>query len=232
MNRGDRLYPYWSSPSYCVLTEIRKTLIKIIEDYVIPINKKSEKNVVDLGCGGKPYSPLFESYVEQYIGVDFFENELADLHFAPGTVKVDLPDNTAKVIVSTQVLEHIPDPKEYLLEARRLLDPDGIMILSTHGYWHEHPDPNDYWRWTSEGLLKLMNDNHWEVAELIGILGFAAAALQLLQNALKMKFPNILREAFIVCMQLCICCIDRFYTSKGKLRDASVFVVVAKPIKK
>jgi len=231
VNRGNRLYPHWSNPSYYVLAELRENLINLIEKYVIPINTVQKQIVVvDLGCGNKPYWPLFKPYVERYIGVDLPENKLAELHFAPETDKVPLPDDVANVVLSTQVLEHIFDPQKYLSEAKRLLDLDGIMILSTHGYWQEHPDPNDYWRWTSEGLLKLIKDSGWNVLEFIGILGFASAALQLLQNALMPKVPNTLRKLFVVFMQLLIRFVDKFYVAKTKSHDACVFVLVAKPI--
>jgi SAM-dependent methyltransferase len=163
------------------------------------------------------------------MGVDFSWNDMADLHFDPGTFKVPLPEHSAKIIISTQVLEHVPDPNAYLSEAKRLLKPDGLMILSTHGYWQEHPDPHDYWRWTSEGLMKLLRDNGWYVMEFIGVLGFASMALQLFQQAIMPKVPRALSKAFVMLMQLCVLCADSFYSAKSRLHNACVFVVAAKP---
>lgn len=230
MNRGDRLYPHWTSSSYCVLTKLRKVMELIITRHVAPLEVVSNEDIaVDLGCGTMPYRALFEPYVTRYIGVDLVENKAADLHFHPETFEVPLPNNTVKVIISTQVLEHVPNPRNYLFEARRLLNPDGIMILSTHGHWREHPDPYDYWRWTSEGLLKLLSDCGWKVVEYMGVLGFASSALQLLQQAFEPKVPHGLRRFFVVLMQFGVGMVDHLYSVKDRLHDASVFVVAAKP---
>ena len=44
------------------------------------------------------------------------------------------------------------DPALYLSECFRVLRPGGRMLLSTHGMFVYHPDPDDYWRWTCAGL--------------------------------------------------------------------------------
>jgi hypothetical protein len=37
----------------------------------------------------------------------------------------------------------------------RLLKPEGSCFVSTPFCWHYHPWPNDYWRFTAEGLAVL-----------------------------------------------------------------------------
>ena len=43
-------------------------------------------------------------------------------------------------------------PARYLAECFRVLRPGGRLLLSTHGMFVYHPDPDDYWRWTCAGL--------------------------------------------------------------------------------
>ncbi len=57
-------------------------------------------------------------------------------------------------MLSTQVLEHVTDPRLYLAECHRVLRPGGPLLLSTHGIMVYHPDPVDYWRWTGAGLQR------------------------------------------------------------------------------
>ena len=233
MSIDTRLYPHWTSSRYCVLRELRRAMQNLVYSYLFPSTVASDNGMaVDLGCGNMPYRPLFEPYVAQYIGVDLPTNKEADLHFDLQTSKVPLPDDVAKLIVSTQVLEHVRDPDSYLTEARRLLKSDGFMILSTHGHWKEHPDPLDYWRWTHDGLQTLLDRNGWEIIRITGVLGFAPAALQLFQDAIIPKLPPILKRFFVTFMQSWIHILDRLYSPAGRLHDPSVFVVAAKPKRK
>lgn len=104
--------------------------------------------VIDLGCGSKPYSPLFAG---PYLGVD-----LTSLHGKPDAIgtaeQTPFASGCAETVLSTQQLEHVSDPRLVLREARRLLKPGGTLLLSTHGVWPYHPDPADRWRWTEDGL--------------------------------------------------------------------------------
>ena len=75
----------------------------------------------------------------------------ADGSTSPGDTGTDL-------VVSTQVLEHVPSPRRHLDEAFRVLHADGRLILSTHGYWVYHPDPEDLWRWTGPGLRRALGE--------------------------------------------------------------------------
>ena len=59
------------------------------------------------------------------------------------------------MVLCTQVLEHVSDPWLVVSEARRVLKPRGVLLLSTHGIWIRHGCPNDNWRFTSDGLLAL-----------------------------------------------------------------------------
>jgi SAM-dependent methyltransferase len=118
--------------------------------------------VVDVGCGGKPYAPLFSS---RYLGVD-----RTSFHGDPNCLGVaealPLIDGCADVALSTQSLEHADRPELLLEEAHRVLRPGGTLLLSTHGVWVHHPDPHDYWRWTEEGLRRLIESEGFEVVRV------------------------------------------------------------------
>jgi SAM-dependent methyltransferase len=144
--------------------------------------------LADYGCGNKPYEPIVAPFVAQYLGIDLELNPIADIHIAP-TGAIQLDDEKLDVVLSTQVLEHVVDPKQYLQEAHRVLKNDGLLILSTHGYWMFHPDPTDFWRWTSTGLRKIVEDEGFEVVYFKGIIGRAAMGLQLFQDGL-LNFPS------------------------------------------
>lgn len=54
------------------------------------------------------------------------------LHMVQGTLDtVDLPDKHFDVVTMWDVIEHLTDPRSALLEARRLLTPDGLLVVHT-----------------------------------------------------------------------------------------------------
>lgn len=113
--------------------------------------------LVDVGCGQKPYEPLFAPYASSYVGVDPVENPHAEIR---GYVEdLPLPDASSDLTICIQVLEHCDDPAKAVAELARITAPGGRVLVSTHGVMAYHPSPTDYWRWTHAGLEKLFRDN-------------------------------------------------------------------------
>jgi SAM-dependent methyltransferase len=106
--------------------------------------------VLDVGCGVKPYAPLFEPFATSYVGVDPVDNPHAEVQgFAEN---LPLEDACADVTLCIQVLEHVDDPTAVVRELARVTAPGGRVLLSTHGVMPYHPSPTDHWRWTHGGL--------------------------------------------------------------------------------
>jgi SAM-dependent methyltransferase len=184
-------------------------------------------SLVDFGCGNMPYRPLFESHVQKYIGVDILGNELADAVLG-STGSLPVENESVDVVLSSQVLEHVPDPPGYLKEAHRALKSEGTLVLSTHGVWRYHPDPTDYWRWTSDGLRRLLAQSAFEVLRFKGVMGPEATALQLWQDAVLRRVPKRLKNSFTRYMQWRIRRADLRCPDQLRDRDACVYVVVAR----
>jgi SAM-dependent methyltransferase len=113
--------------------------------------------VLDVGCGFKPYEPLFSPYATRYVGVDSGD------HAAPDVVgpaeALPIEDGSFDVVVCSQVLEHVDDPAQVVRELFRVTAPGGRVLASTHGVHVYHPSPQDLWRWTHAGLERLFDDN-------------------------------------------------------------------------
>jgi SAM-dependent methyltransferase len=128
--------------------------------------------LIDFGCGSKPYAPLFEGRGAHYRGADFATGNLERGDVAIGAEgSLPLADASVDLLVSFQVLEHVRDLDTYLGEARRVLRPGGRMILSTHGNWLFHPHPEDHRRWTSMGLRSEIEARGFEMLELTPLVG-------------------------------------------------------------
>lgn len=146
--------------------------------------------VLDVGCGAKPYQPLFAPFAESYVGVDPVENPRAELR---GSVE-DLPveDGSFDVVLCNQVLEHCDDPARAVAELRRATAPGGRVLATTHGVMVYHPSPTDYWRWTHAGLEKLFAEGaEWSSVRVTPASGTTACLAMMLSLYLDLAFHRI-----------------------------------------
>ena len=210
----------WSSPFAVVTRDLRAT----VEALTAPSRAQPQLTVVDYGCAQTPYRDLFGA--ARYIGADLAGNANADVVLGPEGI-VPLPDADADLVLSTQVLEHVEDPAAYLAECWRLLRPGGRLVLTTHGLMYLHRDPTDYWRWTCDGLVKLVETAGFEVAELRGVLGLVGAALQLLQAGVARRIPRPFRPVALAVFQVAIAVAERWTSDEARRQNALVLAVAA-----
>ena len=107
-------------------------------------------SVFDYGCGGAPYEPLF-AHCGRYVRADIVPGPRVQVAVRPDGL-TDEPEASHDAVLSSQVLEHVPDPLAHLRECRRLLKPGGEVLVTTHGLFEEHGCPYDFQRWTIIGL--------------------------------------------------------------------------------
>jgi len=146
--------------------------------------KYATGSLVDLGCGVKPYRAMFEQVVEHYYGVDseitskknYGEMTQPDL-FAD-VANTGLETESFDVVLSTQVLEHIPNPKKLITESKRLLKKDGICIMTIPFVWQLHSEPFDFHRFTKYGIKELFENNSFDILELFPLEGAYATLKQ------------------------------------------------------
>jgi SAM-dependent methyltransferase len=183
--------------------------------------------LLDLGCGDMPYRAVFAPIVARYVGADLPRNPLAEAHLDESG-RVFMADQSVDIVLSSQVLEHVPSPADYLREVHRLLRPAGTLILSTHGYWMYHPDPTDFWRWTRDGLVRQIEAAGFKVESAKGVMNLAASGLQLFQDGTSAALPRLLQPVFFYLMNRTMAIVDRLGSDASRDRDASVFVVRAR----
>ena len=139
--KRERLHPQPHDWLYLHLHDLRLLLESNQTD--------SHLKILDYGCGSSPYQTLFPN--ADYKRADFLDVGNLDYRLDTNS-RVPEADAQFDLILSTQVLEHVPQPEIYLSECFRLLKPGGKLLLSTHGTYEDHGCPHDLYRWTAEGL--------------------------------------------------------------------------------
>jgi SAM-dependent methyltransferase len=222
--RSDRTAPEPSSRVNCILIQLFAKMNQVVLSDALPPGE----NLLDYGCADKPYETLFKQKFVNHIGADLPGNKRADIEIKPGG---ELPsaDGSFDCVLSSQVLEHVTDPKLYLREAFRVLRAGGSLIVSTHGIWPYHPDPTDFWRWTVDGLQREIRLAGFEISLVKSVFGLESVALQLWQDATYERLPRLIRSIYTGVIQAVIGFIERRRTEKVS-NDAAVYIVLARKV--
>jgi SAM-dependent methyltransferase len=213
----------WSPFAY-VARQLRRCVRDLIE--AAPLGPAPV--VLDYGADDAPYRRHLPRGTD-YRSADLAGNPRADVDIRPdGTLPVD--DDTVDLVLSTQVLEHVDDPALYLSECTRVLRPGGSLVLTTHGIMYIHRDPQDYWRWTCDGLEKVVREAGLEVTRSVGVLGLVPAGLQLVQVGLARKLPRFVLAPLFLLFQGLIAVTDLDYNESGRREFGLVIgISAAKP---
>mgnify|MGYP000353505230 CR=1 FL=1 len=131
--------------------------------------------VLDIGCGGGLLTEPIARLGASVVGVDPAEKNIkvAQLHLRKSNLDIDYRVSTAEkllakkeffdVILNMEVVEHVPDPLNYLRTCSKLLKNNGIYVIEDFKF----PNYFDYNRNTDDILVdqlleKLKNKEHFQ----------------------------------------------------------------------
>jgi len=115
------------------------------------------KHVLDIAAGSGYGSAVLAETAKKVVGVDVDKDAIkyanknyktSNVEFILGDgVSIPLPDKSLDVVVSFETIEHIEDYRKFMSEVKRVLKPDGLLVLST---------PND---------VEFPESNHFHIHE-------------------------------------------------------------------
>lgn len=166
--RSDHVSEARTAPSiwqydYPVLSTLSRDIHALLREARTMV-RSSANRAVDIGCNTSPYKSNLEAMGFVVKTMDLDLDRGADL---AGRVEVTgLPDESCDLIICTQVLEHCSEPWRAAPEMFRILADGGVLVASVPHAWFYHPHPDDNWRYTPEGLSRLLTAAGFEVVSI------------------------------------------------------------------
>jgi SAM-dependent methyltransferase len=100
------------------------------------------------------------------IGLDIHPGCFVDLVGDAHYLSRFLRERSIDAVVSASVLEHLQAPWLFAAETNRVLKAGGLIYHAAPGAWPAHAQPNDFWRFSAEGLRELFGpESGFEVLE-------------------------------------------------------------------
>ena len=151
---------------------------------------------------------------------------------------IPLPDASVDLVITQETLEHVADPFKAMLEIHRVLKVGGKLYLQVPFIIGYHPGPTDYWRFTREGIIRLVEISGLE-CQRVGVAvgsstGFYRIAVEYFAIVLSLPLPPLYMpaKAFFALVFYPIKLLD-VLTSYSKQNDrlaGGYFVVARKTI--
>jgi len=142
--------------------EMRKLLNKYLTE--------DPKTVLDVGSYdvNGTYREFFHEQATTYFGCDIRKGPNVDFVIEPGG---KLPSQLSPkgdgwpLIISGSTLEHCQNPFKTVQTIADALAPGGLFIANAPFQWHYHEHPQDFFRFTQDGLRQLCLEAGLEVLE-------------------------------------------------------------------
>jgi len=142
-------------------------------------------DILDVGSGKSDrYSRLFK--FNKYVRLDI--DQVCEPDIVADAQNIPLPDQSFDSIISTQGLEHMPNPSKAILEFYRLLRNNGCCLITVPFFNELHEEPHDYWRFTKYSLEMMFKEAGFNIISIEPRGGFFAVIAQLFTRYLINRF--------------------------------------------
>lgn len=132
-------------------------------------------DVLDLGCGTKPYRGFMVPPARRWVGLDYptARADRVQKQDVSGTAtEIPFRSQCFDVVLCTQVMEHLAEPGVALCECARVLRPGGHLVLSAPQQVDSlHEEPYDFFRYTRYGLQHLCSKAGLQVEQTVQLGG-------------------------------------------------------------
>jgi SAM-dependent methyltransferase len=138
--------------------------------------------VLDAGAGEAPYKPHFKHCIYETADFMAIDKPYVEQTYVCDLSSIPVEGGRFDAVLFNQVLEHVPDPKSVLLELRRVLNDEGMLLFSAPFYFEEHEAPYDFYRYTQFGIGHLFAEAGFDAPKPRWLEGYFGTAAYQLEN--------------------------------------------------
>ncbi|NQE54537.1 hypothetical protein C5S29_13185 [ANME-1 cluster archaeon GoMg3.2] len=162
---------------------VRRTPARILcDDSLVQLGPMLRGTVIELGGYKKLKYSTFATHAEKYVvtNISGDYDEFVDI------LNMKYADNSIDSFICVTVLEHISDPWKAIHEIHRCLKPSGRVLLVVPFMYFQHGDPNDFFRFSSSALSKMLEG--FNILRFQHLGGRLSTISLLLQNRIMLPF--------------------------------------------
>ena len=219
--KEDQLAAYYESEDYISHTDGSRSLFEKAYQFVKQIALKNKLKCVnqlhqskgillDIGAGTGDFLTVAKQNGWQTIGVE--PNDKAKKIAQTKGVEIiestkSLKDHSIDIITMWHVLEHVPDIENQIKELKRLLKPNGSIIIAVpnfnsydakyyDSYWAAFDVPRHLWHFSKKAIQSLFERENFHLEKALPMF-FDAFYVALLSEKYKTGKMNFIKATFI-----------------------------------
>ncbi|WP_104735112.1 class I SAM-dependent methyltransferase [Hanstruepera ponticola] len=185
-----------------------KRKVKLINNY-----SKSGKVLLDIGCGTGDFLQAAKKNGWQVTGIEPNEkarniaNSKTDKSVLDSKQLFELKENQFDVITLWHVLEHLPNIEKHLSTFKKLLKPNGTLIIAVpnfksydaqyyKSFWAAYDVPRHLWHFSKTAISRLLKKENLKLVETKPMI-FDSFYVSLLSEKYKTGFMNPFKAFWI-----------------------------------
>lgn len=211
------LESYYASDSYISHTDSKKTIFdrmyQLVKNYTLNQKLKlinsfntEEKTILDVGAGTGDFLKVCKNNNWKVNGVEPSDKARKFAEEKNINLKNDISEydkSSFDIITLWHVLEHIPNLIDYTHQLKKLLKPNGILIIAVPNFksydanrykhfWAAYDVPRHLWHFSKKSITKLFSDIEMKVEKILP-MKFDAFYVSLLSEKYKSKKQRPIR---------------------------------------
>ena len=217
----DVLDKYYDSPDYLSHTDGNKSLFEKLYQFVRNIALKNKLNLInslsankgkilDIGAGTGDFLAFVKQNGWQTIGSEPSQ-KAREIAIKKGVDFVneisELDNQSFDVITMWHVLEHVPDLEKQVQELKRLLKPNGTLIVAVPNFksfdanyykefWAAYDVPIHFWHFSKKAIKLLFEKENMKLIDVLP-MKFDAFYVSLLSEKYKTGKMNFIKAFYI-----------------------------------
>ncbi|MEZ0007447.1 2-polyprenyl-3-methyl-5-hydroxy-6-metoxy-1,4-benzoquinol methylase [Flavobacterium sp. 28YEA47A] len=218
---GAALSKYYESDDYISHTDGKRSLFEKAYHFIKNIALKNKLNLInglqdkkgtllDIGAGTGDFLLVAKNDGWNVVGVEPSEKARSVASQKGVELKqqaIDFADHSFDVITMWHVLEHVPDLQNQIKELKRLLKPNGAIIIAVPNFksydakyygefWAAYDTPRHLWHFSKTAIKKLFQNENIELIKILP-MKFDSFYVSLLSEKYKTGKINFIKAFFI-----------------------------------